>query len=238
MGQCIFAIDSTAGATWMGYESPLNAVKNDSVPYEMEVMPIPQYDTENPQMISQGPSLCIFNKEDPGEVLASWLLVQYLLTNDVQIAYSQTEGYVPVTTRAQESEEYLDYLSRAGEDNELYYDIKIKAAQILVSNAQNTFTTPVFNGSSSLRNVAGELIEETRKATERKQHINDAFFEKTFSKIVSLYKLDQFSDDGLSKQALGELPTESKILLGTLGVVWLGLGSYYVLHIIKSRKKE
>lgn len=238
MGQCIFAIDSTAGATWMGYESPLNAVKNDSVPYEMEVMPIPQYDTENPQMISQGPSLCIFNKEDPGEVLASWLLVQYLLTNDVQIAYSQTEGYVPVTTRAQESEEYLDYLSRAGEDNELYYDIKIKAAQILVSNAQNTFTTPVFNGSSSLRNVAGELIEETRKATERKQNINDAFFEKTFSKMVSLYKLDQFSDDGLSKQALGELPTESKILLGTLGVVWLGLGSYYVLHIIKSRKKE
>ena len=36
-------------------------------------------------------------------MLASWLFTQYLLTNDVQIAYSQTEGYVPVTSKAQES---------------------------------------------------------------------------------------------------------------------------------------
>ena len=65
-------------------------------------------------MISQGPSICIFNKSDPQEVLASWLFTQYLLTNDVQIAYSQTEGYVPVTSKAQASAEYQDYLSRAG----------------------------------------------------------------------------------------------------------------------------
>ena len=26
---------------------------------------IPQFDPANPQMISQGPSVCIFNKEDP-----------------------------------------------------------------------------------------------------------------------------------------------------------------------------
>jgi multiple sugar transport system substrate-binding protein len=238
MGQCIFAIDSTAGATWMGYNSPLNDVKDSSVPYEIAVRAIPQYDTQNPKMISQGPSLCIFNKEDSGEVLASWLFAQFLLTNEVQIAYSQTEGYIPVTSKAHNSTEYQDYLSRAGEDNELYYDVKIDAAKLMLNNIENTFTTSVFNGSSALRNVAGELIEETRKAIERKQTVNDAFFERTFNKMVSLYKLDQFSDDGLSKQSLGELPTESKILLGTLGVVWLGLGAYYVLHAIKSRKKE
>ena len=61
-------------------------------------MTIPQFDVSAPKMISQGPSVCIFNKTDPGEVLASWLFAQYLLTNDVQIAYSETEGYVPVTT--------------------------------------------------------------------------------------------------------------------------------------------
>ena len=49
-------------------------------------------------MISQGPSVCVFNKEDPQEVLASWLFSQFLLTKEVQIPYSQTEGYVPVTT--------------------------------------------------------------------------------------------------------------------------------------------
>ena len=69
----------------------------------LAVLPVPQFDPEQPQMISQGPSVCVFNKDDPQEVLASWLFAQYLLTNNVQIAYSQTEGYVPVTSKAQES---------------------------------------------------------------------------------------------------------------------------------------
>ena len=101
-GQCIFAIDSTAGATWMGSDAPLVDIAEEKlVPFETAVMTIPQFDPENPKMISQGPSVCIFQKEDPQEVLASWLFTQYLLTNSVQIAYSQTEGYVPVTSKAQ-----------------------------------------------------------------------------------------------------------------------------------------
>ena len=117
-GQCIFAIDSTAGATWMGTDAPLSDIAEDKlVEFETAVRMIPQFDTENPEMISQGPSICIFNKADADEVLASWLFAQYLLTNEVQIAYSQTEGYVPVTSKAQNSDTYLDYLSRAGEDN-------------------------------------------------------------------------------------------------------------------------
>ncbi len=89
---------------------------------------IPQADPENPQMISQGPSLCIFNKKDSGEVMASWLFTQYLLTNKVQIAYAETEGYVPVTVKAQADPSYQDYLSRCGEDNGTHYDVKIKAS--------------------------------------------------------------------------------------------------------------
>ncbi|MBR2037347.1 MAG: extracellular solute-binding protein, partial [Lachnospiraceae bacterium] len=62
-GQCIFAVDSTAGATWMGSDAPLCDIAEDKiVEFETVVMPIPQFDTENPQMISQGPSMCIFNK--------------------------------------------------------------------------------------------------------------------------------------------------------------------------------
>ncbi|MBQ2765883.1 MAG: extracellular solute-binding protein, partial [Clostridia bacterium] len=148
-GQCIFAIDSTAGATWMGSDAPLIYISEENlVDFETVVLPIPQFDTNNPQMISQGPSMCIFNKEDKQEVLASWLFMQYMLTNEVQIAYSQTEGYVPVTSKAQESAEYTDYLSRSGEDNDFYYNIKIDAAKLLIDNTDNTFTTPVFNGST------------------------------------------------------------------------------------------
>ncbi|MFR8851878.1 MAG: ABC transporter substrate-binding protein, partial [Blautia faecis] len=193
-GQCIFAIDSTAGSTWMGTNAPLVDISSDAlVDFETEVMTIPQFDPDNPQMISQGPSVCIFNKKDPQEVLASWLFTQYLLTNDVQTAYSETEGYVPVTSKAQESDQYQDYLSREGEDNSTYYDVKIKASRLLLDNVEHTFVTPVFNGSASLRDAAGQLIESVTKSVRRKQEIDDAYIDKLYSDVTSLYHLDQIS---------------------------------------------
>lgn len=191
-GQCIFAIDSTAGSTWIGSEAPLIDIdSSELVQFETVVRPIPQYDTENPKMISQGPSICIFNKANTQEVLASWFFVQYLLTNKVQIAYAQTEGYVPVTTKAQESAEYKDYIARAGENNDLYYDVKIEASKLLNENVENTFVTPVFSGSASLRDAAGQLIEEVVTAKRRKIKVDDAFIEKLFDDMVSLHRLDQ-----------------------------------------------
>ena len=193
-GQCIFAIDSTAGATWMGCNAPLMDVAEENlVEFETVVRPIPQFDTENPQMISQGPSVCIFNKEDPQEVLASWIFTQFLLTNEVQIPYSQTEGYVPVTTKAQQSAEYQTYLSQEGADNELHYNVKIAATKMLLEYTENTFVTPVFNGSMNLRNAAGQLIEEVTKAAYRKQTVDDAFLKKLFDNMISLYRLNQIA---------------------------------------------
>ena len=236
-GQCIFAIDSTAGSTWMGTNAPLVDISSDAlVDFETEVMTIPQFDPDNPQMISQGPSVCIFNKKDPQEVLASWLFTQYLLTNDVQTAYSETEGYVPVTSKAQESDQYQDYLSREGEDNSTYYDVKIKASRLLLDNMEHTFVTPVFNGSASLRDAAGQLIESVTKSVRRKQEIDDAYIDKLYSDVTSLYHLDQISSEQSSgKKELGPLPAESRILLGSLAIVW-GLILLY-LFIERLKKK-
>ena len=238
-GQCIFAIDSTAGATWMGCNAPLIDIAEDKlVRFETEVMMIPQYDTENPQMISQGPSICVFNKEDPQEVLASWLFAQYMLTNEVQIAYSQTEGYLPVTTKALESNTYQDYLSRKGEDNQLYYDVKLDAAQLLLDNIDNTFVTPVFNGSASLRDAAGQMIENTAKAIRRKQTVDEAFIQALYSDMTSLYRLDQHSATGKGKTELGPLPGTAILLLTTLGTVWVLIGIYALCDYRKRRKKN
>ena len=238
-GQCIFAIDSTAGATWMGSEAPLLDISEDKlVKFETVVRAIPQFDTENPQMISQGPSVCIFNKNDPQEVLASWLFMQYLLTNDIQIGYAQTEGYVPVTTKAQETAEYQDYLSRSGEDNDLYYDIKLDATKLLLDNVDKTFVTPVFNGSASLRDAAGQLIENTVKGVRRNQTADDEFFETLYADMTALYRLDQLSGgSGMGgKTDLGELPHTAVMLLTTLGVVWVLIIMYIVFQIIKKRR--
>lgn len=239
-GQCIFAIDSTAGASWVGTHAPLLDIAEDKlVEFETAVMTIPQFDPENPRMISQGPSVCVFNKQDPQEVLASWLFTQFLLTNDVQIGYAQTEGYVPVTLKAQQSAEYVDYISRMGEDNDLYYDVKIKAAKLLMENTENTFVTPVFNGSASLRNAAGQMIEEVVKGVRRKKAVDDAFVDKLYDDMASLYRLnhgDEQTTVGEKKAELGPLPGMAKGLLIGLGIVWLGIITYAAADMLKKKR--
>ena len=236
-GQCIFAIDSTAGATWMGSDAPLIDIAEDKlVQFETEVMTVPQYDPADPQMISQGPSVCVFNKEDPQEVLASWLFAQFLLTDEVQIAYAQTEGYCPVTLKAQSTAAYQDYLSREGEDNELYYEVKLQATKLLLENTENTFVTPVFNGSASLRDAAGGMIESVTKAVRRKKEVNEVFLDNLFLEMTALHHLDEAGTQPGAGGDLGPLPPTAIALLGTLGGTWVILGSIFLYGKIKKEK--
>ena len=239
-GQCLFAVDSTAGATWMGTDAPLSDISEDKiVGFETAVRSVPQFDTDNPRMISQGPSVCIFNKEDSQEVLASWLFVQYLLSNKVQIAYSETEGYVPVTLTAQNSPEYQDYLLRSGEDNSVHYEIKIQAARLLLDHVDHTFVTPVFNGSTSLRDAAGQLIENTVKSTRRGESIDEAYMEKLYHDVASLYRLDQIGGQGSlssGKTTFGPLPPTAVALLSALAITWFLIILYLVYRTMKTRK--
>ena len=248
-GQCIFALDSTAGATWMGSSAPmLDIHKEQVVPFTTVVRPIPQFDPEHPQMISQGPSICVFNKPNSQEVLASWLFAQYLLSDEVQLGYAETEGYLPVTIKAQESKEYQEYLSRKGEDNQEHYDIKIDASDLLRSNIANTFVTPVFNGSASLRSAAGQLVENVCKSARRKEEMSDAYIEKQFKDVSSLYRLDQIkaageTEDGETaeeetKAGWNELPGVSKALLITVPCIWILLAGLSILRSKKDKQKR
>lgn len=244
-GQCIFAIDSTAGATWMGTDAPNSDICSDDIrSFETVVRPIPQYDPNEPYMISQGPSLCIFNKEDEGEVMASWLFMQYMLTNEVQISYSQTEGYIPVTTKAQNSTEYQEYLAAEGTDTGLHYNVKIQAAKLFLHNIDNTFVTPVFAGSASLREAAGELIENVTKSVRRKKTVDDAFIAQLYDETSALKHLDQIvvtendsteSTGKVLQKDFGKLPTTSVVLLYALVITWVVL---IALFLYGKRKKS
>ena len=237
-GQCIFAVDSTAGATWIGSEAPLLDISPENVvKFETAVMTVPQYDTENPQMISQGPSICIFNKKDPQEVLASWLFAQFLLTDSVQNAYASTEGYVPVTSKAQQSEEYQSYLAAAGSDKQEHYIVKMQATQLLLDHIDDTFTTEVFNGSASLRDAAGQMIENVTKSVRRKGTVDDAYLAELYESMNSLYHLDQTAAASGSTD-LGPLPATAKALLGSLAGAWLLIGIYFAVTTYRKKKTK
>ncbi len=251
-GQCIFAIDSTAGATWMGSDAPMLDIHEEQVvPFTTVVRPIPQADPEHPQMISQGPSICVFDKDDPQEVLASWLFAQYMLCNEVQLGYAETEGYLPVTLKAQESPEYQEYLSRKGEDNQEHYDIKIEASELLQKHTADTFVTPVFNGSASLRSAAGQLIENVCKSARRKEEMSDAYIEKQYAEVSSLFRLDQIrvepeeGDEASQQQEQTEqafrwsdLPGASQALLIIVPCIWILIGGYSLYAAKKTKRKN
>ena len=223
----------------MGTHAPLSDIAEDKlVEFETVVMPVPQFDTETPRMISQGPSICVFNKSDPQEVLASWLFAQFMLTNSVQIGYAQTEGYAPVTLRAQNDAEYLDYISRGGEDNDLHYDVKIAATNLLTENVESTFVTPVFNGSASLRDAAGQLIENTTKSVRRGETIDDGYIDELYESVNALYRLDQRSAGVAEREELGPLPNAARALLITLAAIWVLIVLYIIVQRIKGKIKR
>ena len=170
-GQCIFAVDSTAGATWMGTDAPLIDISEDKlVRFETAVRTVPQFDPENPSMISQGPSV-------------------------------------------------------------------LEASELLIENTENTFTTAVFNGSASLRDAAGQLIENVTKSARRSEKIDEAYMTKLFKEVTSLYRLDSISAvEG--KADLGPLPGTARALIGTLVLVWILIGLYVLKEYVKKSKKS
>ena len=264
-GQCIFAIDSTAGATWMGTYSPLTEISEENTRvFETVVRPIPQYDTESPAMISQGPSMCIFNKENKQEVLYSWLFMQYLLTDGIQITYAQTEGYAPVTTDAQSNPEFIEYLANAGRgeaeyiayksqdkskidaaelrrlknEQSLYYDVKIAATKLLLENTENTFVTPVFNGSTSLRNAAGDLIEFVTRESKAGTDIDHAYIEELYGRVTSLNHLNDFTPEAKEEDVSTPLPRGAVVFLISLGTVWVLIGAYFAVELVRKKRTQ
>lgn len=244
-GNCIFAIDSTAGATWIGGDAPLQDIpENERVSFETVVRPIPQVDANNPYMISQGPSVCIFNKNDSQEVLASWLFAQFLLNKKTQIDYSQTEGYIPVTKSAIDSTEYQDSINNPNyvpnnivpgsvEYKTILYPVRIEATKVLLNNIDNTFVTPVFSGSSLVRSAAGYLIEGIFKPKYKKDNGIDLLFEETYA----LYNLNTVVKNTAVKDSNNNLLT-SYILIGSILVAWVGIISYVTYEKLKKRSKE
>ena len=183
--------------------------------------------------------MCVFNKGDPQEVLASWLFAQFMITNEVQLAYSGTEGYVPVTNKALQSDEFTNYMAQKGADTDDHYYVKLDAKQLMIDNLDNTFVTPVFNGSASLRDAAGQLIENVTKSMRRKETVDEAYMDKLYADMNALYRLDQLDASTAGEKAeLGELPMASKVLLSAIGVAWAIIVVYVTVVSLKKRKNS
>ena len=151
VGNSYMSIGSSAGAT---HQRPEKV--NGAYPFEVGIATIPQMNADNPKVISQGPSLCIFKKADPQEVLASWLFVKYLTTTvEFQAEFSMASGYVPVIKSVKENETYAKFLEKANGGDY----ISALSAKVCLDQEHAYYTSPAFNGSSVARDQVGYLIQ-------------------------------------------------------------------------------
>ena len=145
------SIGSSAGAT---HQRPA-AQADGSYPFEVGITTIPQVDANNAKVISQGPSLCIFQKSNPQEVIASWLFVKYLTTNvEFQAEFGMASGYVPVLKSVGANPVYADYIASANGGN----FIAALSAKVCLEQEHAYYTSPAFNGSSAARDQVGALL--------------------------------------------------------------------------------
>lgn len=146
------SIGSSAGAT---YQRP--AKVDGAYPFEVGIASIPQVSQDNRKVISQGPSLVIFDKANSQEVVASWLFVKFLTTSvDFQAAFSMDSGYVPVIKSVMDNAVYADFIANAdGYDN-----IAALSVKACLEQEDAYYTSPAFNGSSTARDQVGALLSK------------------------------------------------------------------------------
>ena len=145
------SIGSSAGAT---HQRPA-ANADGTYPFEVGISTIPQVNAAAPKVISQGPSVCIFQKSNPQEVIASWLFVKFLTTNvEFQAEFSMASGYVPVLKSVGQNPVYADFISKADGGN----FISALSAKVCLEQEKAYYTSPAFNGSSTARDQVGTLL--------------------------------------------------------------------------------
>ena len=147
------SIGSSAGAT---HQRPDKV--NEAYPFDVAITTIPQVNPESPKVISQGPSLCIFKKDNPQEVIASWLFVKYLTTTvEFQAEFSMASGYVPVIKSVGENEIYKNEFLAKADGGDF---ISALSAKVCLEQESAYYTSPAFNGSSTARDQVGLLMQK------------------------------------------------------------------------------
>ena len=169
------SIGSSAGAT---HQRPDKI--DGEYPFEVGIATIPQVSESNKKVISQGPSVCIFKKDNPQEVVASWLFVKYLTTSvDFQAEFSMASGYVPVLKSVASNPVYAEFISKADGGNY----ISALSAKICLEQASAYYTSPAFNGSSTARDQVGQLLAKCLSADDGGNV--DAMIKKAFEDAIA-----------------------------------------------------
>ncbi|MBO5362913.1 MAG: extracellular solute-binding protein, partial [Clostridia bacterium] len=185
-------IGSSAGAS---YQCPDPVSVDDGnggtkteYPFEVGVAMIPQIDKNNPKVISQGPSLCMFKKANKQEMAATWLFMKFLTTNiGLQANFSAVSGYAPVITGLEADNPAYAQALAAADGNA---NLQTTCVKQCINQEIAMFVSPAFIGSSGARDQVGILMQNCFVNQPTEGQSSADFIKAEFEKAVAKLRYD------------------------------------------------
>lgn len=146
--EIMMSIGSTGGTTY-----------NQTQNFEVGVAVPPSEDLNAPAVVSQGPSICFFNRATPSQRTAAWLFYKFISNATNSVIYGISTGYQPVRYSSYETEYYADFIE-GDADNLL-----AKVADLSSTMFDSYFTSPVFVGSALARDQVGKMLPSVLQGT-------------------------------------------------------------------------
>ena len=140
--QMLFAIGSTGGVKYQF---------SSNNPHNVGVVCIPQAPGRPRKVISQGPDFAFLDHENENRAKATWLFYKLFTSKKYNTSWALTTGYSPIRYSVMETRDYLDYIDISDKDPLTLDRLYALNAAYAGGIAENTFTSPVFKGSSEAR---------------------------------------------------------------------------------------
>lgn len=150
-GKCVFSIGSTGGVKYQF---------SDTNPMNIGTARIPHAEGKDPKVILQGPSMAVLDHNNLAQKTAAWLLWKTLTSEDNALDWALESGYMPVRKSSYEDQEYIDACDYTACAPRTVDRLKAKAYSACAEVLTDTFTSPVFIGSSATRSAVGGLVTQ------------------------------------------------------------------------------
>lgn len=147
--QIVMTVGSSAGVSY-------NA--SGRYKYELGIAPIPYKYEDKKFVIQQGTNIAMLNQNSDAEKLAAWLFIKFMLQPDNSATFAiNTGGYLPVRKSAFLTPDYKEFLEDPALDQKLWAEA-VNVALKYNDLGFTMFVDPHFNGSSEIREEAGEIF--------------------------------------------------------------------------------
>lgn len=155
--------------------------------FDIGISAVPQSDTSDPKVISQGPSMCFFSSASQDELYAGWLFYKFATNANNTANLATLTGYNPVRRSAFDTDLYKNWsenTATTGADK-LIKDV-LEYADANYSTAY--FVSPAFRGSAVARTEVGGIITNVLLADVTAETIDstiDDAFELAYNNAVT-----------------------------------------------------